>query len=98
MTTKLWVGDYVAEGANTFGELAKKSEGIKKIAVLRADVDNLGTSFVYGFRRGEDERYVTLSRTAALSRQLSLFSRDISTKFLRRGQKVFLQKAVQEML
>lgn len=76
----------------------KKSEGIKKIAVLRADVDNLGTSFVYGFRRGEDERYVTLSRTAALSRQLSLFLRDISTKFLRRGQKVFLQKAVQEML
>lgn len=63
----------MAEGANTFGELAKKSEGIKKIAVLRADVDNLGTSFVYGFRRGEDERYVTLSRTAALSRQLSLF-------------------------
>lgn len=54
--------------------------------VLRADVDNLGTSFVYGFRRGEDERYVTLSRTAALSRQLSLFFKwDISTKFLLQG-------------
>ena len=85
VTTKLWVGDYVAEGANTFGELAKKSEGIKKIAVLRADVDNLGTSFVYGFRRGEDERYVTLSRTAALSRQLSLFFKGYINKILAQG-------------
>ena len=85
VTTKLWVGDYVAEGANTFGELAKKSEGIKKIAVLRADVDNLGTSFVYGFRHGEDERYVTLSRTAALSRQLSLFFKGYINKILAQG-------------
>ena len=85
MTTKLWVGDYVAKDATTFEELAEKSKGIKKIAVLRADVDNLGTSFVYGFKRGEDERYVTLSRTAALSRQLSLFFKGYINKILTQG-------------
>jgi CRISPR-associated protein, csm1 family len=85
VTTKLWVGDYVAKDATTFEELAEKSKGIKKIAVLRADVDNLGTSFVYGFKRGEDERYVTLSRTAALSRQLSLFFKGYINKILTQG-------------
>ena len=85
VTTKLWIGDYVAKDATTFEKLAEKSKGIKKIAVLRADVDNLGTSFVYGFKRGEDERYVTLSRTAALSRQLSLFFKGYINKILTQG-------------
>lgn len=58
-----------------FEELAENAKGIKRIAVLRADVDNLGTTFVHGFKRGDDDKYVTLSRTAALSRHLSLFSR-----------------------
>lgn len=85
VTTKLWVGDYVAKDANTFGELAEMARGIQKIAVLRADVDNLGTSFVYGFKRGEDESYVTLSRTATLSRQLSLFFKGYINKILTQG-------------
>ena len=59
----------------TFEELAKASEGIKRIAVLRADVDNLGQAFVQGF----SEKYNTLSRTATLSRQLSIFF----TKYLK---------------
>ena len=44
------------------------------MSVLRADVDNLGKTFMSGFvdKKGND-RYVTLSRTATLSRQLSLF-------------------------
>ena len=72
----------------------QKIKGYKKIAVLRADVDNLGTSFVYGFKRGEDERYVTLSRTAALSRTVvPVFPRDISIKFSRREMKAFSQRA-----
>ncbi len=85
VTTKLWVGDYVAKDATTFGELADKSKGIKRIAVLRADVDNLGTSFVYGFKRDKDESYVTMSRTAALSRQLSLFFKGYINKILAQG-------------
>lgn len=53
--------------------------GIKRIAVCRADVDNLGTAFIYGFvdknakNPAQANRYVTLSRTAAFSRSMSLF-------------------------
>lgn len=72
VAAKLWVGDYTT--GDTFEKLAEKAAGIKRIGILRADVDNLGTNFVHGFQRPNgDERYVTLSRTAALSRQLSLF-------------------------
>lgn len=70
--SRLWIGDYTS--GDTFEELAEKSEGIKRIAVLRADVDNLGKTFVSGFEQENgDNGYVTLARTATLSRQLSLF-------------------------
>ncbi len=77
VTTKLWVGDYVPRDmengkqikGKTTDEYAHEAEGIDRIAVLRADVDNLGHAFVSGF----DDRYTTLSRTATFSRQLSLF-------------------------
>ena len=71
VTTKLWVGRYTT--GDTFEELAKKSEGIERLAVLRADVDNLGNTFVSGFKDTGNGVYETLSRTASLSRQLSLF-------------------------
>ncbi len=72
VATKLWVGDYTEGGS--FENLAKSAEGIERIAVLRADVDNLGKIFLSGFRRKDgNDQYVTLSRTATLSRQLSLF-------------------------
>lgn len=84
VTTKLWVGDYTT--GETFEQLANKSEGIERIAVLRGDVDNLGTAFVRGFRRENgDGRYETLSRTAALSRQLSLFFKFYLNKLLENG-------------
>ncbi|MBR1852836.1 MAG: type III-A CRISPR-associated protein Cas10/Csm1 [Lachnospiraceae bacterium] len=65
--TRVWVGNYT--NGQTFEELAETSEGIQRIGVLRADVDNLGQTFVAGFQ-GE---YSMISRTATLSRQLSLF-------------------------
>lgn len=72
ISTKLWVGDYTA--GKTFEQFAKEAEGIDRIGIIRADVDNLGQAFVSGFENPENEnRYVTLSRTATLSRQLSLF-------------------------
>lgn len=64
---KLWVGDYTS--GRTFEEMAKESQGIDRIGVFRADVDNLGYLFLEGF----DEKYKTLSRSATLSRHLSLF-------------------------
>ena len=61
------LGDY--SFAKTLGELSEKSTGIKKLAVLRADIDNLGQAFVGGF----DGNDVSISRTAAFSRLMSLF-------------------------
>ena len=46
LSTKLWISDYASkneEGAlMTFADLAQNSTGVKRIGVLRADVDNLG--------------------------------------------------------
>lgn len=76
-STNLYVGDYAA--SNEMEKLASQSEGIRRIAVCRMDVDDLGHAFISGFEQ-ENERdpvkrmhYVTLSRTAAFSRQMSLF-------------------------
>lgn len=72
IATKLWVGDYTT--GKTFEEYAVEAEGIKRIGIIRADVDNLGQAFVAGFESPENhDRYMTLSRTATFSRQLSLF-------------------------
>ena len=72
IATKLWVGDYTDR--KTFEEYANDADGIDRIGILRADVDNLGQAFVSGFTDPEGQnRYVSLSRTATLSRQLSLF-------------------------
>lgn len=79
MATHIWMGDYHIREDNmiaTFEQMAQYSKGVKRIGVLRADVDNLGQAFVNGFlRQASDnpEKYMTLSRTITLSRSLSLF-------------------------
>lgn len=75
----LWLADYIARDAAghvlEFSDLAalsggdESARGIRRLGVLRADVDNLGAAFIAGF----PETYATLSRTGALSRSLSLF-------------------------
>ena len=72
VTNRLWIGDY--HTGETFAELADCATGISRLGILRADIDNLGQAFAMGFQRPDGSRkYVTLSRTAELSRQLSLF-------------------------
>ena len=66
-STKLWVADY--SSAQTLQELVDAGNGIRRLGVIRADVDNLGSAFVSGF----PEKYQTLSRSATFSRMLSLF-------------------------
>lgn len=84
MATKLWVGDYTTK--KTFEEYAAQAQGIERIGVIRADVDNLGQAFVSGFENPDNHnRYVTLSRTATLSRQLSLFFKYHINKMLAEG-------------
>lgn len=76
-STNLYVGDYAA--SNSMEELAEQSEGVRRIAVCRMDVDNLGHAFISGFEQENEKdpvkrmHYVTLSRTSAFSRQMSLF-------------------------
>lgn len=71
--TRLHIGDYAAD--TWVNELAKRSTGIERLGVCRMDVDNLGEAFVRGFeeKEGNRQRYVTISRTSAFSRNMSLF-------------------------
>lgn len=85
IATKLWVGNYT--DGKTFEEYAQESEGIRRLGIIRADVDNLGHAFVSGFADPENQnRYVTLSRTAVLSRQLSLFFKWHINRILESGE------------
>lgn len=94
VTTKLWVGDYTS--GDNFEEFARAAEGIERIGILRADVDNLGKTFVHGFQGADgDERYVTISRTSALSHQLSLFFKCYINKILRNAKSSCLGKAAE---
>ncbi len=91
VSTRLWVGDY--QTGDTFEELARQAQGIERIAILRGDVDNLGSTFVGGFhRQKEGGRYETLSRTAALSRHLSLFFKLYINRILQQGESDLLSK------
>jgi len=56
-----------------FDDLQKESEGIKRLGVLRMDVDDLGMIFQKGFERAGGDSAATLSRLATLSLQMSLF-------------------------
>ena len=81
----LWVGDYVGE--TTLEKMAKKAGGIDRIAVIRADVDNLGESFRKGFlgRPSSIERD-TVSRKATYSRMLTLFFQYYINGILEQGK------------
>ena len=76
-----------------FTELVKKGKGIERLAVLRADIDNLGTLFQTGFEdrgfvniNGEKEPYkfVRFSKTVVLSRYLSDFFKRVINLILER--------------
>lgn len=88
-STRLDVCDYYASNQNA--DLAQAAEGIRRLAVCRMDVDNLGHAFVAGFEQAEARdvaakyHFVTLSRTAALSRQLSLFFKRYMKEILQQG-------------
>ena len=93
------VGNYNVKSKNKenslveFEELVKKAKGIERLAVLRADIDNLGTLFRTGFEdkeyintSGEREPYkfVRFSKTVVLSRYLSDFFKRVINLILER--------------
>lgn len=75
IATNLWMCDYdqASRDPHTketgIASYADRELGIKRLGVLRADVDNLGLTFM----KGIPEKYNSLSRTATLSRNLSIF-------------------------
>ncbi|QHW35983.1 type III-A CRISPR-associated protein Cas10/Csm1 [Staphylococcus ursi] len=85
ISTNLWMCDY--DYASQYEEMkysgissyAERSVGIRRLGVVRADIDNLGTIFISGI----PENYNSLSRTATLSRQLSLFFKYELTNLLK---------------
>lgn len=75
ISTNLWMCDYDFASQNEvmrengISSYVEREEGIKRLGVVRADIDNLGATFISGI----PEKYNSISRTATLSRQLSLF-------------------------
>lgn len=57
----------------TFDDLQQKSDGIKRLGVLRMDVDNLGRIFKEGFGEQAATSHATLARLSTLSFQMALF-------------------------
>lgn len=80
LSTRLLVGDYCSD--STIGEIVAKGTGIRRLGVLRADIDNLGQAFVAGF----PEEYQTVSRSASFSRKLSQFFKLHINDILRHGK------------
>lgn len=74
------VGDY--SSSVLFSDLANSSSGIKRLGILRADIDNLGHSFVAGY----PENINTLSRTSSFSRQMSRFFKLHINNILKNGK------------
>lgn len=94
LSTHLWMGDYAAEqdggGIAAYAESSATLEGggapgIRRLGVLRADVDNLGSVFAHGL---PDDK-ASISRTATLSRALSyFFKHEINGILEKRGYRV----------
>ena len=72
--THVFIGDYTFAHIHEYAGLSQSDgQGIKRVAVVRLDVDNLGAAFMAGFTHQGNGRYNTLSRSAMFSRSMSLF-------------------------
>ena len=77
----VYIGDRQAANIEDYASLSQKeieesegvTRGIKRLAVLRLDVDNLGAAFMAGFSEQAAGSYNTLARSAVFSQQMSLF-------------------------
>ncbi|AYU54482.1 type III-A CRISPR-associated protein Cas10/Csm1 [Staphylococcus debuckii] len=75
VTTNLWMCDYDLASTNEetkkegISSYVEREIGIRRLGVVRADIDNLGAAFINGI----PEKYNSLSRTATFSRNLSMF-------------------------
>lgn len=89
LSTHIWMGDYSAEtygaGISSYASTSATLDvdlGIKRLGVLRADADDLGSMFVQGL----PEEKISISRTATLSRSLSYFFKVKINEILHAGE------------
>ena len=80
VSTHVFIGDYQYEEIGQYASLATqylqadgKFAGIKRLGVVRLDVDNLGAGFMAGFSQQGGGQYNTFSRSATFSRSMSQF-------------------------
>ncbi|MGQ7373813.1 type III-A CRISPR-associated protein Cas10/Csm1 [Streptococcus suis] len=78
--THIYVGDYQAAEIYDYAQLSTEvtnsrgeRSGIKRLAVVRLDVDDLGAAFMAGYSVQGNGSYNTFSRTASFSRSMSQF-------------------------
>nr|WP_320012209.1 type III-A CRISPR-associated protein Cas10/Csm1 [uncultured Desulfobulbus sp.] len=73
------VGSNVSFDRQTFDEIAEQARGVRRLGILRMDVDNLGKIFSQGLEHykheqiKESERFHSLGRITTMSWQLSTF-------------------------
>ncbi len=71
-----YMANHIPTGQNgevkTFSDIAEEAVGVKRLAVLKADVDNLGYIFAYGLKKG-NRHFGTISRVNTMSRFLEIF-------------------------
>lgn len=87
--TRIWMGDYTAdtqgEGIAAYAEQGitlLPGKGVPRLGVLRADIDDLGATFVSGLPSDK----VSITRTATLSRALSRFFKSEINSILQEGR------------
>ncbi|ABO50155.1 CRISPR-associated protein, Csm1 family [Desulforamulus reducens MI-1] len=78
--TNRYMANYVPNNqgiTKSFDEICQNSSGVKKLAYFKADVDNLGGLFAFGFKggleSGQNKDYDSISRVTTFSRMLDLF-------------------------
>lgn len=69
----------------SFSDIAGKARGTQKLAVLKADVDNLGYIFADGLRQGE-RHFGTISRVNTMSRFLEGFFSGYINQMISQGK------------
>jgi CRISPR-associated protein Csm1 len=75
----------------TFEEIADKAEGSNKLAMFKADIDNLGLVFTSSWGAGKDNR-ISFSRYAQLSRQLHYFFSAYVSGFIIKNHSEYQEK------
>ena len=84
--THVFVGDYKYADIDQYAQLSQDSQtgqGIRRLAVVRLDVDDLGAAFMAGCSYQDGGKDNTLARSATFSRSMSLFFKVYINQFAR---------------